>query len=559
MNKKSLLLLPLLVVSLASCNSTKTYESWKDFKGETFVTVRGTNCEDAVKEVVKKPNFIYVDSPSEFEEVITSGEAIAAVTNEPNITYLAKKSETLDVYPTLVDREDYGFLFKKNSSLVSDVNSALKSITDSGDLAEVVDKWMFGDEPSIDVNSYRVYSDTTLTLAIAPDFAPCCYLDESGNPAGYEVELAYLIANTLNVNLEITQMEFSQLFSAVDNGSADFACCIITISEERGQSYSFSDPYYTGGVALLMDKDIVEPLKSTKTFTTLSDFDGATLATIGGASGVVDPAREAINDLNIKYYKSTEAALDALKGGRVDGLLRNRYNLEHYVSGDDSVMIFPEDVASDNYGFMLAKDSELTSQINTALTSLGSETISSLQQKWINADEDTRIDVDSYTVEETTSSGVIRYSFAAANEPFSYLIEEEVEEDAPSLGGESGEGGIIDLRTKYLNDGDDDDNDGGNSEDLGDANSGDSTESVSLPAGYEVELMYAIAKQLNMTLEVTSVPEFRDTFTEIDTDSADVVSGGISITSERKLTYDFSDTIFLGAVSIAIRSETYGG
>ncbi len=295
MNKKSLLVLPILLVSLAACNKTeeKTYESWSDFDGETFVTMEGTNCEDAVKALVEDPKFIYVDSPYEFSEVIKNGAAIAAITNEPNITYLAGLDDELDVYPTLLDSEDYAFLLKKGSNLTASVNSALKEITDSGDLAEIIDKWMFSDSPELDANSYKVDSTETITLAMTPDFEPCCYIDNNGKYAGYEIELAYLVANTLNVNLEIKSMDFSSLFTAVSSGEADFATCIITVSDERKASYDFSSAFYTGGVALLMDKEIVEPLKTVKTFSTLSDFSGATVATIGGASGVVDPAKAA--------------------------------------------------------------------------------------------------------------------------------------------------------------------------------------------------------------------------------------------------------------------------
>ncbi len=212
-------------------------------------------------------------------------------------------------------------------------------------------------------------------------------------------------------------------------------------------------------------------------------------------------------------------------------------------------MIFPEDIAKDYYGFMLPKDSELTSKINSALSSLGSSFMSSLETKWINATSETRIDLDSYAVIEPT--GTIKYSFAAGNEPFSYLIEEEASEDeTPSIGGDDGSG-IIPLREDSQT----------TTEDVDEGSSSSSTdaETITYVMGYEVELMYAVAQKLNMELEVTCVPEFRDTFTEIDSGSADVVSGGISITDERKLTYDFSSAIFEGAISIAIRSETYAG
>ncbi|MCD8194688.1 MAG: transporter substrate-binding domain-containing protein, partial [Coprobacillus sp.] len=60
-----------------------------------------------------------------------------------------------------------------------------------------------------------------------------------------------------------------------------------------------------------------------------------------------------------------------------------------------------------------------------------------------------------------------------------------------------------------------------------------------------------------MKLDVTVLPAFNDLFTTIDNNNADVVSGGISITDARKVTYDFSSEIFEGAISLAIRKDSY--
>ena len=57
------------------------------------------------------------------------------------------------------------------------------------------------------------------------------------------------------MNLEIQDMDFSGLISALQNGQADFVMAAMSATEERKKSVDFSDIYYTSKHVIVTKKD----------------------------------------------------------------------------------------------------------------------------------------------------------------------------------------------------------------------------------------------------------------------------------------------------------------
>ena len=161
-------------------------------------------------------------------------------------------------------------------------------------------------------------------------------------------------------------------------------------------------------------------------------------------------------------------------------------------------MIFPETVAPDSYGLGLQKDSPLTDKISTIIERYTEDgTLDALREKWLGADESVKtIDVGEYDA----PNGTLRYAHDSTLEPMSYV--------------------------------------GGNGESL----------------GYEVELVSLIAKELGMKLEITQ-STFNSLIQMLSSGRADIVSGSISITDERKESIDFPSTHYVGGTVLVVRGE----
>ena len=75
--------------------------------------------------------------------------------------------------------------------------------------------------------------------------------------------------------------------------------------------------------------------------------------------------------------------------------------------------------------------------------------------------------------------------------------------------------------------------------------------------GYEVELVTLIAKELGMKLEITQ-STFNSLIQMLISGRADIVSGAMSITDERKESIDFPTSHYVGGMTFVVRGEDMG-
>ena len=69
---------------------------------------------------------------------------------------------------------------------------------------------------------------------------------EGNDIVGIDAEIAKAIADKLGLKLEIQDMEFNSIITAVQSGKADLGLAGMTVTDERKQSVDFSDSYATG-------------------------------------------------------------------------------------------------------------------------------------------------------------------------------------------------------------------------------------------------------------------------------------------------------------------------
>lgn len=62
---------------------------------------------------------------------------------------------------------------------------------------------------------------------------------------GIDVEIAQAIAEKLDKELKIEDMEFGAIIDAVASGKADMGVAGMTVREDRLENANFSDPYTT--------------------------------------------------------------------------------------------------------------------------------------------------------------------------------------------------------------------------------------------------------------------------------------------------------------------------
>ncbi|MBM6830244.1 amino acid ABC transporter substrate-binding protein [Anaerotignum lactatifermentans] len=86
-----------------------------------------------------------------------------------------------------------------------------------------------------------------LKIATEATFAPYAFKDADGNLVGLEVSLVNKIAEDMGVTCVIDDMAFDSVLPSVQSGLDDIAFAALTPTEDRKESFTFTDSYFSNG------------------------------------------------------------------------------------------------------------------------------------------------------------------------------------------------------------------------------------------------------------------------------------------------------------------------
>ena len=89
----------------------------------------------------------------------------------------------------------------------------------------------------------RIKESGKLVIGLEGDWQPFSYHDDSDQLVGFDVDVAAGIADYLGVEPSYTEEKWSGLFTGLSSGVYDIVANGVDITEERKQTYDFSDPY----------------------------------------------------------------------------------------------------------------------------------------------------------------------------------------------------------------------------------------------------------------------------------------------------------------------------
>ncbi|WBB52299.1 ABC transporter substrate-binding protein [Verrucosispora sp. WMMD573] len=228
-----------------------------------------------------------------------------------------------------------------------------------------------------------------LTIATGePADEPWFVDDQPANGKGFESAVGYAVAEQLGYARDDVTWTRVASDAAVAPGpkTFDFGIDRYSMTEEHRQAVDFSAPYY-------LVRQAVVTLKSSKI------VDRRALAELRDArlGARTDTASyQAITDLvrptsEPRAYKSDDEATEALRGGRIDGLVVDLPTAFDLAGGkiDDAVIVgqLPQVGSPEAFGLLLAKDSPLAGCVSAAVGQLASEgVLKQLEERWLTQD-----------------------------------------------------------------------------------------------------------------------------------------------------------------------------
>lgn len=219
-----------------------------------------------------------------------------------------------------------------------------------------------------------------LVMATNASFPPYEYY-ESEKIVGIDAEIAELIAQKLDMELEIKDMEFGSIIGAVQSGTVDMAAAGMTVTEERLVSVDFTDSYAQGVQVVIVKEgaDISSP----------DDLEGKKIGVQENTTGDIY-ATDDFGDENVKRYSKGNDAVAALSSGIVDAVIIDNEPAKSFVAANTGLVILDTEYAVEDYAIAVNKDdTELKEKINKALTELKEDgSIDKIISKYIPSSEE---------------------------------------------------------------------------------------------------------------------------------------------------------------------------
>ena len=498
------LLAVLLAVMLAGCASQAEEETAithiRQLDGQTIGVMTGSTFDQHTDTYINDAKKEYYSSYADMALAVEQGKVAAFLMDEPMARVLCAENPGVTYLEEYLTEDGYAFAFpktEKGALLRDQMNKFLAQIQADGTLAEIEAIWFGTDESLQVVEDWTTLPapNGTLEFAAKASSAPFAYIKDN-KTVGYDVDIVVRFCKAYGYGLNLHNVELTSFIAGIEAGKYDLGAAGFTVTEERAEQVYFSQPDYSGGIVVV----VADKAGGTARFETLADFEGTTL---GALTGTYQDqlAQDTIPDISIQYYDDMSSQLLALQNGYIDGALTDLPLARLAVARQSGLAVFSESIAPDSYGLALPKGSPLTAQVSAVIEEFAADgTLDALEEKWLGADESSKtIDVGEYDA----PNGKLRYVHDPSLEPMSYVGE----------GGES--------------------------------------------LGYEVELVALIAKELGMELEITQA-NFNALMPMLVSGRADIVSGSISITDERKQSVDFASAHYTSGVVLVVRAEDVG-
>ncbi len=167
-----------------------------------------------------------------------------------------KASNKVKVIDLALSSEEYAFaVAKEETDFLTKVNDFLKKIQDNGKFDEICNNY-FGDGTPLSITSAALdTSKDQLVVATSTGFEPFEMVDESGKYSGVDLEIAYYLAQELNKELVIQDMDFDAVVNSVQSGISDIGMAGLSVTPDRQKVVTFSNSYYNASQVVICPED----------------------------------------------------------------------------------------------------------------------------------------------------------------------------------------------------------------------------------------------------------------------------------------------------------------
>ena len=209
-----------------------------------------------------------------------------------------------------------------------------------------------------------------LVVGTEAGFAPYEYM-KGNEVVGIDMDIAQAIADELDMELEIMNMDFDGALAAAASGKVDFVAAAVSVTDERKEMVDFSHEYVDSTEVIVVNK--ANPMVASEG----EEIDPAVLndkivaVQQGNIADIFVTNKDNCQVKEVKRYTKFAQAAEDLKNSKVDCIVMDKYPAEELVAENDALAILDGTLFQDKYALGVKKgNDELLEKINAVIDKL---------------------------------------------------------------------------------------------------------------------------------------------------------------------------------------------
>jgi polar amino acid transport system substrate-binding protein len=162
----------------------------------------------------------------------------------------------------------------------------------------------------------RIQERGQLILGTSGNMPTMTQVDQAGKVTGFDIDIARLMANVMDVELVTKVMPFNELLPALEAGKVDVVISNVTITPKRNLRVAFVGPYMTSGKCFVTKNEALAQAEQSPDLNTPE----TRLAVLNGSTSQ-DFARGLFPNATVVTVESYEDAAEMVKTDKVGGML----------------------------------------------------------------------------------------------------------------------------------------------------------------------------------------------------------------------------------------------
>ncbi|MFY0744061.1 basic amino acid ABC transporter substrate-binding protein [Solibacillus sp. FSL W7-1472] len=206
-----------------------------------------------------------------------------------------------------------------------------------------------------------------LLVGTEATFAPFESMNDKGEIVGIDVDIMKAIGEEIGSEVEFRNVGWEPVFQQITNGELDLGASGITITDERKETYDFTDPYYEASLMIVVKED--SPIK------TLDELkDQKVSVQINTTGHIAAQNLQGKSSSKILAYENQPIAFqEVINGATAAAFGDNAVVIEYLKNNPDSGLkaIESDQFEKEYYGFMVKKgNTELLNRLNEGLAKI---------------------------------------------------------------------------------------------------------------------------------------------------------------------------------------------